>query len=54
MRPFWPRLGRHDSDDESTVEGSLYRLDPGPDVHLVLDGIGVSKGLGWSPDARTM
>ncbi|HTW08402.1 MAG TPA: SMP-30/gluconolactonase/LRE family protein [Acidimicrobiales bacterium] len=40
--------------DESKVEGSLYRLDPGPKLTLVLDGIGVSNGLGWSPDNRTM
>ncbi|HXW81522.1 MAG TPA: SMP-30/gluconolactonase/LRE family protein [Acidimicrobiales bacterium] len=39
---------------ESQVEGSLYRLDPGPKVTPVLDGIGVSNGLGWSPDNRTM
>lgn len=40
--------------EESQHEGSLYRLDTGPKVTLVLDGIGVSNGLAWSPDDRTM
>jgi sugar lactone lactonase YvrE len=40
--------------DESLTEGSLYRLDSGPKISLVLEGIGVSNGLGWSPDNRTM
>jgi sugar lactone lactonase YvrE len=39
---------------ESRDEGSLYRLDTGPKITLVLDGIGVSNGLAWSPDVHTM
>jgi sugar lactone lactonase YvrE len=40
--------------DESKVAGSLYRMDLDGSVHRVLTGVGVSNGLGWSPDARTM
>ena len=34
--------------------GSLYRLDADRKVTRVLDGIGVSNGLGWSPDGTLM
>jgi sugar lactone lactonase YvrE len=34
--------------------GSLWRLDPDLSIHRVLDGIGCSNGLAWSPDGRTM
>jgi L-arabinonolactonase len=34
--------------------GSLWRLDPDLSVHKILDGIGCSNGLAWSPDGRTM
>lgn len=40
--------------DESVREGSLYRLDPGGEVTRVLRGLGISNGIDWSPDGRTM
>jgi len=39
--------------EESPGAGRLYRLDPGPTATPILDGVGVSNGLGWSPDRRT-
>lgn len=34
--------------------GSLYRLDAAGEVRRMLDGIGCSNGLAWSPDGRVM
>ena len=34
--------------------GALYRLDPDLSVHKMIDGIGCSNGLAWSPDSKTM
>jgi sugar lactone lactonase YvrE len=34
--------------------GSLWRLDADLTVHKVIDGVGCSNGLAWSPDSRTM
>jgi sugar lactone lactonase YvrE len=34
--------------------GRLYRLDPGPTATPVIDAVGVSNGLDWSPDRRTL
>jgi sugar lactone lactonase YvrE/DNA-binding IclR family transcriptional regulator len=34
--------------------GSLYRLDPDFSVHRMETGLGISNGLGWSPDGRRM
>lgn len=33
---------------------SLYRMDADLSVHRIVDGIGCSNGLAWSPDSRTM
>jgi sugar lactone lactonase YvrE len=38
--------------DERAGAGCLYRLDPGPAATPILEGVGVSNGLGWSPDRR--
>lgn len=35
-------------------QNNLYRLDPNLSVKLVETGIGVSNGIGWSPDQKTM
>ena len=34
--------------------GALWRLDTDLSVHKVIDGIGCSNGLAWSPDNQTM
>lgn len=39
---------------EEGREGSLYRLDPDHRVVRVLSGVGLSNGMGWSPDDRLM
>ncbi len=34
--------------------GALYRLDSDLSLHRVIEGIGCSNALAWSPDSRTM
>jgi L-arabinonolactonase len=34
--------------------GSLYRMDTDLSVHRMIDGVGCSNGLAWSPDSKTM
>lgn len=34
------------------VPCALYRLDDGPAAQVVVAGVGLSNGLGWSPDGR--
>jgi D-xylonolactonase len=34
--------------------GRLYRLDPDGSLRIVLEQVGCSNGIGWSPDRRTM
>jgi len=33
---------------------SLYRMDADLSVHRIVEGVGCSNGLAWSPDSRTM
>lgn len=35
-------------------DARLYRLDPNGQLHLVWDDLGLSNGIGFSPDERTM
>jgi sugar lactone lactonase YvrE len=42
------------ADDESPGKGSFYRLDVDHGVTELFSGIGLSNGLGWSPDDRLM
>lgn len=36
--------------DQRRGAASLYRLDPDLSVHVVLEGLTISNGLGWTPD----
>jgi len=40
--------------DESPGLGTLYRLDPDLQVSSLATGLGISNGIGWSPDERLM
>ncbi|WP_290589551.1 SMP-30/gluconolactonase/LRE family protein [Alicyclobacillus sp.] len=40
--------------DESPGRGSLYRIDVDGRVTRVLKGVGISNGLAWTADGRTM
>ncbi len=42
------------ADDFRPGGGALYRLDQDGRVELMLDGLTISNGLGWSPDGATM
>ena len=35
-------------------DGRLYRLDPDGSLHVVLEGVGVSNGMGFTPDGTGM
>jgi len=49
---FWAGTMR-DPMDHSLREGALYRLGTGRRVTRMLDGIGTSNGMAFSPDGRT-
>jgi sugar lactone lactonase YvrE len=40
--------------DTAKSEGALYRIDPDGSHHIILKDIGISNGIGWSPDRKTM
>jgi sugar lactone lactonase YvrE len=40
--------------DESPGRGALYRLDPDLTVTVLATGVGISNGIGWSPDDQLM
>jgi len=39
---------------EPVPNGSLYRRDPSGSVDMVLSGVGISNGITWTKDGRTM
>lgn len=49
---FW--AGSMSEADNPQPEGVLYRLDPDLSIHVMETGLGISNGLGWSPDDRIM
>jgi len=40
--------------DTEMVQGELFRLDPDGSQHTILHNLGISNGLGWSPDCKRM
>ncbi|MCE2528060.1 MAG: SMP-30/gluconolactonase/LRE family protein [Actinomycetia bacterium] len=50
---FWAG-SMHDPTSAKIAEGRLHRLDPDLSVTTFLEGLGVSNGLAFSPDGRTM
>jgi sugar lactone lactonase YvrE len=40
--------------DESPGAGALYRYEPDGALHTVLNGVGLSNGLGWDAEDRVM
>src|SRR5262249_267248 len=40
--------------DTRAGAGALYRLDAEHNVQLMVSGVSISNGLGWSPDGRLM
>jgi len=51
---FWSGSMWEAPGKEPAKIGSLWRLDPDLSVHKVIDQVGCSNGLAWSPDNRTL
>jgi L-arabinonolactonase len=49
---FW--IGSMDDAEKAPDAGSLYRIAPDGTVTTVLTDLGISNGIGWSPDGATM
>lgn len=49
---FW--TGTMDNDETDFSMGSLYRIDTDFAVSHIRGDVGISNGLGWSPDNKTM
>lgn len=49
---FW--AGTMTMTREDGYGGILYRFDPDGSLHAMLEGVGTSNGIGWSPDNRIM
>ncbi|MGA2546573.1 MAG: SMP-30/gluconolactonase/LRE family protein [Rectinemataceae bacterium] len=47
-------LKENEGSGNSPPAGSLYCLDVDLKVRKIFGGVGISNGLGWSPDGRTM
>jgi sugar lactone lactonase YvrE len=39
--------------DATGALGSLYRVDLDGSIHVMLTGLGIANGLGWSPDGKS-
>ena len=48
---FWAGTKAHDN---QAGAGALYRLDRNGQIEMMLDGLTISNGVGWSPDGGTM
>ena len=51
---FWSGTVFEDPPRKTEYVGALYRLDPDLSCHRMVEGIGSSNGLAFSPDSRTM
>jgi sugar lactone lactonase YvrE len=51
---FWSGSMFEAADQPPQKNAALYRLDPDLSCHRMVEGIGCSNGLAWSPDSRTM
>ena len=43
---------RFDEGEQQDLRGRLYRLEPDPAYTVLLEGVGVSNGIGFTPDLR--
>lgn len=53
-RVFCGTMSTRRENGELTYDGKLYRLDPDGSLRVVIEGVGVSNGIGFSPDRKRM